>query len=496
MRVHTFLLAAIMSASPAVWADIVHLNDGSSINGEIKKAADGWFVTDPHGKVRHITTDEVRSIELAPRGDPKEVAMGRLASLRRSVEALSDPKQIIDRYEKFIEQNKDSSIAADAKKDLVQWRERLAQKRVKVGSAWVTPEERSTMQEKALLVADQARELLKQNKLKDADATVTKALEADPTNVSALYLKGLIAYRQDQIPAARKAFEAVKEAMPDHGPALNNLAVILWRQNQQMAAIGVYFQAMQAMPLNKELLNNVAEALNALTDEQRKAPLAQKAIKLWTEQDAQLQQLMMSQGLYRWGATWVDKAQYEKLQVAEKEVKDKIAKLEEEFADAQAKVDTIDGQMRQNHDAMRYMEQQRVVTDSTGKQMQYPLPPQYWDYDRANRRLEVQRKETVALLDAMRAKAQAIKGTLPAPKFTGVQLVMGVEGTPAIAPADKPGGITPVANLANELTGGGDGAAATATPVTPEPIKTPAPEIKAPEAPKAPTPPADKPLKY
>src|SRR3954462_4464952 len=66
MRVHTFLLvAAVLSASP-VWADIVHLNDGSTINGEIKKAADGWFVTDPHGKVRHITTEEVRSIELAP----------------------------------------------------------------------------------------------------------------------------------------------------------------------------------------------------------------------------------------------------------------------------------------------------------------------------------------------------------------------------------------------------------------------------------------------
>jgi tetratricopeptide (TPR) repeat protein len=514
MRVHTFVLAAaFMSATPVCWADIVRLNDGSTIKGDIKKSADGWFVTDAHGKVRHITTEEVRSIELAPRGDPKEVAMGRLASLRRSVEALNDPKQIIDRYEKFIEQNKDESIAQDAKKDLAEWRERLAQKKVKVGSAWVTPEERSTMQEKALLVVDQARELLKQNKVRDADAAVTKALEADPSNVSALYLKGLIAYRQDQIPAARKAFEAVKEAMPDHGPALNNLAVILWRQNQQMAAIGVYLQAMQAMPLNMQLLNNVAEALNALTDEQRKAPLAQKAIKLWTEQDAQLQQQMMTQGLYRWGATWVDKSQYDKLQVAEKEVKDKIAKLEGEFADAQAKVDTIDSQMRQNRDAMRYMEQQRVVTDSTGKQMQYPLPPQYWDYDRANRRLEVQRKETVALLDAMRAKAQAIKGTLPAPKFTGVQLVMGVEGTPAIVPADKPGGATPVANLADELLSGGGGAGAAATappaaPATPEPSKTPVPETKTseatktpeaaktPEAPKAPTPPADKPLKY
>src|SRR6478672_6998700 len=56
MRVHTFLLAVVMSASGAVWADIVRLNDGSSINGEIKKAADGWFVTDAHGKVRHVTT--------------------------------------------------------------------------------------------------------------------------------------------------------------------------------------------------------------------------------------------------------------------------------------------------------------------------------------------------------------------------------------------------------------------------------------------------------
>jgi tetratricopeptide (TPR) repeat protein len=363
MRVHTFLLAAIMSVSPAVWADIVHLNDGSSINGDIKKAADGWFVTDARGKVRHVSTEEVRSIELAPRGDPKDVAIGRLASLRRSVEALNDPKMIIDRYEKFIEQNKESSIAPDAKKDLAEWRDRLAQRKVKVGGNWVTPEERSVMQEKALLVADQARELLKQNKLRDADAAVSRALEADPGNVSALYLKGLISYRQDQIPAARKAFEAVKEAMPDHGPALNNLAVILWRQNQQMAAIGAYFQAMQAMPLNKELLNNVAEALNALTDEQRKSPLAQKAIKLWTEQDTQLQQQMMTQGLYRWGASWVDKAQFEKLQVAEKEVKEKIAKLESEFADAQAKVETIDAQARQNRDAMRYMEQQRVVTD-------------------------------------------------------------------------------------------------------------------------------------
>jgi tetratricopeptide (TPR) repeat protein len=483
--VHTLLLAVVILGSCAALGDVVHLKDGTSMTGDIKKAGDGWFVTDSHGKITHVSTDVVQSIELAPKGDPKDVGVGRLASLRRSVEALGDLKQIIDRYEKFVEQNKELPIAPEAKKDLAEWKDRQAKGMVKVGSKWVLPEERAAMQERALLVADQARDLLKQNKLREADAMVTKALEADPSNVAALYLKGLIAYRQDQIPAARKAFEAVRDAMPDHGPALNNLAVVLWRQNQPMAAIGVYLQAMQAMPANKELLNNVAEALNALTDDQRKSPVAQRAIKLWSEQDAQLQQQMMTQGFYRWGATWVDKVQFDKLQVAEKEVKDKIAKLEEDFADAQAKIDTIDAQTRQNRDAMRYMEQQRIVQDSTGKMTSYPLPPQYWDYDRANRRLDVQRKETVALLDAMRAKAQAVKGQLPVPKFSGVQLVMGVEGTPVLAPMDKGGGGAPVANLKDEIAGG-SGDSSKPAPV----IETPKPA----DPPKAPA--TDKPLKY
>jgi hypothetical protein len=183
----------------------------------------------------------------------------------------------------------------------------------------------------------------------------------------------------------------------------------------------------------------------------------------------------------------VDKAQFDKLQVAEKEVRDKIAKLEEDFADAQAKIDTIDVQFKQNRDAMRYMEQQRYVQDGTGKVTSYPLPPQYWDYDRANRRLEVQRKETVALLDAMRAKAQAVKGQLPVPKFSGVQLVMGPEGTPVLAPMDKGGGGAPVANLKDEIAGG-SGAESSKPPVVTE---TPKPAADPPKAPAT-----DKPLKY
>jgi hypothetical protein len=255
-----------------------------------------------------------------------------------------------------------------------------------------------------------------------------------------------------------------------------------------MAALTVYLQAMQAMPMNKELLNNVAEALNSLSDDQRKAQIAQKVYKLWTEQDAQLQQQYGPMGWYRWGSTWVDKAQYEKLQQAEKEVKDKLAKMEQDFADSEAKVDTIDSQIKQNRDAMRYMELSRVQTDGQGHQMTYPLPPQYWDYDRANRRLQVQREEAVALLDALRKKAQIVKNQLPVPKFTGVQMVIGVEGTPAVAPvaAKKGAGEEPrVGNLQDAVV------EKNAEPGV-KPVEKPV--AKPVEGPKAPA--GDRPLKY
>jgi tetratricopeptide (TPR) repeat protein len=424
--------------------------------------------------------------------------------LRRSVEALPDAKTVVARYETFLEQNKDTPAANEAKKDLAVWRDRVSKGMVKVGSKWVPPEQRAEMQEKALTVVAQARDLLKQNKLREADAALAKALEADPTNPSALYLRGLILYRQDQIQPARKAFEAVKEQMPDHGPALNNLAVVLWRQNQQMAAMNAYFQAMQVMPLNKELLNNVAEALNSLSDEQRRATVVQKAQRLWQEQDAQLQQQMMQVGWYRWGATWVDKSQYDKLQAIEREVRDKIAKLESDFAEGQQRIDTIDAQYKQNQQAMRYMEQNRVMTDQFGRQTIYPLPPQYYDYDRAQRRLEVQRTESVALLDALRAKAQAVKQQLPMPKYTGAQLMIGPEGTPAITPTEPRVAPHAAANPAptetpapppakDELAGQQPPPNPLDVPKAPEPAKPKDPSKPA-EAPKAPT--GDRPLKY
>jgi hypothetical protein len=199
----------------------------------------------------------------------------------------------------------------------------------------------------------------------------------------------------------------------------------------------------------------------------------------------------------------VDKATITKLEAAEKLVKDKIAKMEDDFAEAQAKIATIDSQIDQNNIAMRAMENNRVAYDGTGKAVIYPLPPQYFEYDRANRRLEVQRQETVKLLEALRAKAQVVKAQLPMPKFNNVQLVIGVEGTPAIAPADRPKGATGSATADAGTAAKSDLATKPDAPATPDAPKVDGPAnlldelsgagAKKPEPAKGG---AEKPLKY
>ena len=496
-----FGLAAILLGSTPAIADIIQLKDGTSITGDIKKTREGWVVIDERGRSHSIAADAVKTIEPTRSNiDARIVAMDRLASLRRSVENLSDIKAVIDRFETFVDQNKDNKpVVAEAEKDLAIWKERLERKMVKVANRWVGPEEKAGLQEKSLQVVAEARELVKQNKLREAAAELEKALAVDPKNGPALYLRGLILYRQDKLTDARKAFEAVRQTMPDHGPTLNNLAIIMWRQNQHLGALNVYDQAMQVMPLNKELLNNVAEALNALSDKDKNSGVAQKVYRRWTEQDTQLQQQLSPLGWYRWGATWVTKDQYDKLQAAEQAVKDQIAKLEAEFADSETKISQIDAKMQQNAQAMRWMERDRYGQDpGTGRIYSNPLPEMYWEYDRAQRRLEVQRKEMIALMENLRAKAKAIKQTLPTPKYTGVQVAIGAEGTPVIPPtnAPDPAPVLPGAgasNLQDQLGEPAPKAPAEAPAAGENPLDKAGDTSKPAEAPK---PPDNRPLKY
>src|SRR5262249_7184421 len=109
-------IIALLLATTFIHADILTLQDGTKLEGYVKPTHGGYVVTSADGKVTRVDGSKVESIRLGKSDgiDPKLAAPDRLASLRRSVESLSDPKQVIDRYKQFIEMNKGTLSADEA----------------------------------------------------------------------------------------------------------------------------------------------------------------------------------------------------------------------------------------------------------------------------------------------------------------------------------------------------------------------------------------------
>src|SRR4051812_9649638 len=211
MKRFAAVIAAALAAS-AAWAsaDVVHLKDGTSVTGDVKKGVQGYVVNKGGGTFQLVPFDQVKSIELAtaPMSAPDE-RRENLNSLRRSVEYVDDINKIIDRFQRFAEANAGTPVGDEAKLDLGMWKQRKSDGLVKYGGKWVTPEDRAKMQEEAIKVADNARRLMKAGRIADADSILKQALQQDPNSASALYLKGLIQVRQEQWPQARKTFDQV-----------------------------------------------------------------------------------------------------------------------------------------------------------------------------------------------------------------------------------------------------------------------------------------------
>ena len=441
MRRHfiTFALTgviAIFFCAHFVVADVVILKDGTRIEGEVKRTEAGWTVTSSDGKSTDVIADDVKTIEVGGGKSSDAASASNLASLRRSVEALNSPAVVLERYRRFLDQNKGTSAIDDAKRDMVIWQDRLDRGLVKVGAQWVTPAQRLDMASQSTSIAKQAVDLLIQGRTNEADPVIQQALDADPRNPAALYLHGVTLYGQQQIVAARKAFEAVVAMETDHAPSLNNLAVILWRQNQQMGAMRFYEQAMLSSQVNKVLLDNVAEALAALPDDQRKNPLAVRVYKLFKQQDAQLQAIMAQDGWHRWGSTWVDQPTLDKLKAAEQEVKDQLAKIDDDIKAVKAKIADIDSSIDANNRSMTQMQADSLTRDSKGNYYQV-LPPSYYTMQDDNAKLSADRAAQEAKIQSLAQDAKKVQQSIPVPRFTGVQSLIGAEGTP-FPPAGAP----------------------------------------------------------
>lgn len=436
MQRHPMLLAAcalvlLASVALAARADIVILSNGTRLEGDLERTADGYNVTTADGKIVKVASKQITSVEIKP-GATGNDAKKRLESLRKSAEKMADARLVISRYNEYLARFAGTDAADDALADLSVWEDRVAKHMTLAAGKWVTPEELGVIQGEAQASAIKARDLIAAGKLREAGPLLDLALRQDPKSPSAIFLRGVVQFRQEQLGPARKSFDTVLQLTPDHGPTLNNLAVILWRQEQYPGAMRFFDAALAAAGGEERIVNNVAEALNALPKEQRDSQAAKKLVAHFQEREDALRKKMEQRGFYRWGAAWVKADEMDHLQEMEREIEGKIKDLEAEFERTQDQIELTDSNIAETQRSIRRIEATNYGRDASGRPVKLAYPRIYYELQRDLGDLRQKRLDLTSHLDALRREAKAVRRELPVPRYTGVQRIIETEGTPLI----------------------------------------------------------------
>lgn len=446
MRPLAILAAAALLAAPLA-ADVVTLRNGTTVEGKLDKTDGGWTITAPDGRSIFVESAEVASVRftageaepLDPAGQPappiETVAESRLQSLRRAVANVADPNEVVRRYMRFVEQVKTTPAVQDeAKADLAIWQGRIDQKMVRVGGDWITPADRRQRAVNALQASLRARDFLKQDRPKEAADVLNAALKVDPENVSALYLQSILLLDAGQLPQARAVLEKVDSLAPRHAPTLYDLGVVNYRQNQRMRAAKYFADALAAAPVNRQLLDGVAEVLDALPPEERQKPPAKTLAAEFARQDAVLASQLAAQGLVRWGSTFVTADKKKQIDAVQEKIDVRLTDLQRDFDLTQEAVKRTDDDLTATQATMRRMEGDTLITDADGRVFRRPLPPAYYDLQRDVLRLQREKQDSTARIDALRAEAKKERAKQPFPPFTGKIEPVREDGLPVLLP--------------------------------------------------------------
>jgi S1-C subfamily serine protease len=163
--------------------------------------------------------------------------------------------------------------AAEAR--LAEWRKLAAEKRVRMGEAWVTPQEYADTRRKADETMQHALQLLNLGNGKLAETELGKASKLDPEDGRAEFLLGLAFALSppNQGGHSAKAIEHFSDAVrrdPDDPYALNNLVVCEVQAGRYNALPGRFRQMLAMLPNGQLIVDNLGAIIaNAATSKPR-----------------------------------------------------------------------------------------------------------------------------------------------------------------------------------------------------------------------------------
>lgn len=424
-----------------VCADIVHLKDGSKVDGDLHRTDVGWDVKTADGSVVSVDESNVERVEMARSrtsagGPVTPPADDPLSAVRKMAENQSDLNVIITRYEQLLKQLGNSPLASEARKDMELWQSRKAAGMVKMAGRWAAKGDSAAIDARVLELTEQALAAIKGSKLTDAGRFLDDALILNSADCSSLYLKGLVFLKQNNnFGLARKSFEAALVAAPEHGPTLNNAAIMEWRQRAYAIAATNFEKALIAMPLDVILHDNIAEVLHDPPREVERAPVFARLRDRWNQTEPQVQQTMAQKGLSRWGSVWVDAQKLKAIKEEQQRVQSEMDKLQKEYDAAEKRIKAIGEKINSNDYDMSQIKSNRTTRDAQGRMIQTGVPQIYYDMERENDSLKRERKDLQDSLAAMRGEAPRLEKQMPQPPYTGLLRPMDEDMMPIAAGA-------------------------------------------------------------
>ena len=429
------ILLCVASVAPA---DVLVLTSGEEVAGDVRRTIDrgrdGYLVTDADGNERFVRLDRVlRHVIGRDTVDPPTSAPGasedavRLESLRRATSGLEDIGLILSKYDDFLDNALDPAVVIAANADRRTWQRRLDEGFVKVGDDWLTPADRDARLATTLAQIDAARQAVEQDAV-DADALVQDLLAEPLTQPAGAYLSGCLALRAGELSSARQHFERVRAIVPDHAPTLVNLAAVQARLDRPERATWFMAEAVEAAPDRRAVLDRAAELLHLLTGERDRN--AERLATAFERHDAVLRRQMEGEGLYRYGATWIDADRQRALEAERAGVEQEVAALKQQYDALAAEVRLIDREMSANAATMRQIEAQSTIRDPDGRLIRLPLPADHARLEAENRRLALDRQRLATEAGALEAEASQKRQAIEGGAYLGEVQPIGAEGVP------------------------------------------------------------------
>ena len=278
-----------------VSADVVHLEDGTTITGEVKKIGSSYMIKTPDGRMQLVPEAKVTKVDTGDAASPGGTTPGAAKAtasagtagassagatgftgdywtLKNRADRVEEPVRAVTLWERHLARKDLGKAERDsAERELKNWKALYAANAERVRGKWMQGDELKALKEEAdELVKEGLNQEEGQNNILAAVRNYQKAIRLYPNNFIAHFRLGYLELKQSygqggngHAKAAQRSLDAALRLEPENPAVLSNYGAC-------MAALGNYPKSVQFLwkatkkAETETIVGNLLNVLNAL----------------------------------------------------------------------------------------------------------------------------------------------------------------------------------------------------------------------------------------